>query len=336
MKIEQSDISLLASHQKHHEIKESERLEMWDSEEDAPERLQQGDRLELSENFKTLQQRKVDDSIAGDVLDPKLMSIVRALETLMGKKIDISFFHRAKAPETQPEKISGERNEPKRLGWGIDYHYERSEITEEALSFSAQGSVKTEGGAKIDFSLALNMKNHSEVHESLSFKAGDALIDPLVLNFGSDTVSISDIKHTFDLDLDGKSDTFSFVGSGSGFLALDKNGDGIINDGSELFGPSHGNGFEELRAYDTDQNNWIDENDDLFEKLLIWTKDEEGIEHLYSLKEKDIGALYLQSVITPFELQASDGTSEGEMRESSIYLNEKGGVGTVQEIDLKI
>jgi hypothetical protein len=157
----------------------------------------------------------------------------------------------------------------------------------------------------------------------------------LVINFGAATVSISDIKHDFDLNLDGKSDTFNFVGNGSGFLALDKNKDGIINDGSELFGPKLGNGFKELSAYDTDANNWIDENDAIFEELLIWTKDEAGVENLFTLKDKGIGALYLGSAITPFGLNNVNG-SAGAMKESSIYLRENGSAGTMQEIDLKV
>ena len=49
------------------------------------------------------------------------------------------------------------------------------------------------------------------------------------------------------------------LGSGSGFLALDKNGNGKIDDGSELFGTKSGDGFADLAEYDSDGNGWIDE-----------------------------------------------------------------------------
>ena len=42
--------------------------------------------------------------------------------------------------------------------------------------------------------------------------------------------------------------------NGSGYLALDKNGDGTINDGSELFGTRNGDGFADLAQYDEDGN----------------------------------------------------------------------------------
>ena len=94
------------------------------------------------------------------------------------------------------------------------------------------------------------------------------------------------------------------AGDQRGAVISGKNEDGVINDGSELFGPTLGNGFEELSAYDKDNNMWIDENDAVFEKLLIWTKDEDGNEELYSLKDKNVGALYLDKVSTSFDLEA--------------------------------
>ncbi|WP_373000952.1 hypothetical protein [Sulfurimonas sp.] len=337
MKIQQSEISLLSSHYKSHELYESESLEMWNREEDSPERLRRADRLELTEDFKKFYKpvsevEKLEEEIFDETLSPKLMAIVRALEALTGKKINISFMHSLKGVESveATDAKKDESSEPERLGWGIDYHYEKTEIKKESLQFSASGSVRTADGKETEFALAFSIKQESQSHESISIKAGDALIDPLVLNFGKDIVTISDVKHNFDLDLDGKSDEFSFVGSGSGFLALDKNKDGIINDGSELFGPKSGNGFNDLKAYDSDNNGWIDENDEVFEQLVIWTKDADSTEHLFSLKDKDVGALYLESVKTPFDL------NRAMMKESTVYLKESGGVGTLQELDLVV
>lgn len=117
---------------------------------------------------------------------------------------------------------------------------------------------------------------------------------------------------------------------GSGFLTLDKNSDGIVNDGSELFGPNSGDGFQDLKVYDQDNNSWIDENDVVFNKLRIWTKDENGNENFYSLKDLGIGALYLENVSSAFEF------NEGNMAKSSIFLRENGLAGVISEIDLKV
>lgn len=346
MKIEQSDVSLFSSYQKSHKIEEYEQLRIWNNEEGAPAQIKNSDRLELSNEFKKMEQSaklNISEDNSFDIsVDTKLMAIIRALEAMTGRKINLSLYrndnssNRSEIADMRAKNNSQDENTPQRLGWGIDYSYSRTEVSSEELKFSASGNVRTKEGAQIDFKLAFNMSRSVATHESLSFKAGDALIDPLVLNFGGNTVTMSDIKHTFDLDLDGKDDEFSFVGEGSGFLALDKNGDGKINDGSELFGPTLGNGFDELSEYDEDGNMWIDESDSVFEKLLIWTKDEEGKEELYMLKEKDVGALYLGSALSAFDLQDTKNNLVAKMRESSIFLKENGGAGLLQEVDLKV
>lgn len=346
MKIEQSNISLFSSYQKSHKTEEIESLRMWNDKEAAPERASGGDRLELSREFKKMEHEAKQinsESYAFDVeLDPKLMAIIRALESLTGKKINLSMYrhdnssNRSEVAESVAKNSSKDDSGPQRVGWGMEYSYSRSEVSSEELRFSASGSVSTKDGTQIDFKLAFSMSRSVATNESLSFKAGDALIDPLVLNFDGNTVTMGNIKHTFDLDLDGRDDEFSFVGSGSGFLALDKNGDGKISDGSELFGPTLGNGFDELAAYDEDGNAWIDESDAIFEKLLIWTKDENGNEELYTLKEKNVGALYLNAVSTTFDLDDSQNNQVAKMRESSLYLSEDGRAGTLQEVDLRV
>lgn len=45
-------------------------------------------------------------------------------------------------------------------------------------------------------------------------------------------------RFKFDLNADGQNEDINFATNGSGYLALDRNGDGRINNGSELFGAS--------------------------------------------------------------------------------------------------
>lgn len=324
MKIESSQVALFSEHSKKHEVIEEEKLVQWSRPEDDPRG--ERDSLHLSKKFQKLKETEAMDETP---LSPKLMAIIRALEALTGKKIDISTY---KQSEPLVLDVPLDRSSDIQLeGWGVDYSYSKTEIKEENLHFMASGNVKSADGIEMDFKLAFEMNSKSVYKESVSLKGGDALVDPLVINFDNNIVKISDMKHSFDLDLDGKKDTFNFVASGSGFLALDKNEDGTINDGNELFGPSLGNGFDELKKYDEDQNAWIDENDSIFEKLQVWTKEENGQSELYSLKDKGIGALYLERATSVFGLE--DGS---QLKESSIYLNENGKAGTIQEIDLKI
>lgn len=204
----------------------------------------------------------------------------------------------------------------------------------EKMSFKAQGKIKTADGKEIDFSSELNMSREFVTDHITNIN--QRLLDPLVVNFDGPAAALTDTKFSFDLDNDGTSDQISSLNLGSGFLALDQNQDGVINNGSELFGTKSGNGFADLARYDLDQNGWIDENDAIFDKLRIWTKDQSGRDVLFGLGQKGIGAIYLGSVGTQFSLKNEANQTQGEIRSSGVFLREDGTTGTMQQIDLAI
>ena len=208
----------------------------------------------------------------------------------------------------------------------------------EETGFHANGRACTEDGRTIDFNVNILMSRSYMEYMNVSIPTmADALCDPLVVNIGSDTADVRDQTFKFDLDADGTEDEISMLGKGSGFLALDKNGDGKINDGSELFGTKSGDGFGDLREYDSDGNGWIDENDDVFSKLKVWCKDENGKDILMDLKEADIGAIFLGEQQTEFSLGGADGYRDGVIRSTGVFLREStGAAGTVQHVDLSL
>ena len=208
----------------------------------------------------------------------------------------------------------------------------------EETGFHADGRACTEDGRTIDFNINILMRRSYMEYMNVSIPTmADALCDPLVVNIGSDTADVRDQTFKFDLDADGTEDEISMLGKGSGFLALDKNGDGKINDGSELFGTKSGDGFGDLREYDSDGNGWIDENDDVFSKLKVWCKDENGKDILMDLKEADIGAIFLGEQQTEFSLGGADGYRDGVIRSTGVFLREStGAAGTVQHVDLSL
>lgn len=207
----------------------------------------------------------------------------------------------------------------------------------ESTTFATSGIVRTADGRDINFNMEVSMSraftasiNSLEVESYIK-------TDPLMINLDTDIGSVSDQKFFFDLDTDGKEEEISFAGKGSGFLALDRDGDGKINDGSELFGTKSGDGFKDLAAYDADGNGWIDENDAIFSQLKIWTKDEDGKDKLISLKDADVGAIYLGNADTQFSLKDDDHKLNGEIKKTGIYLHESSGeVGTVNHVDLTV
>ena len=205
----------------------------------------------------------------------------------------------------------------------------------ETTEFHAHGNAITEDGRSIDFSVDIMMSRSYMEYTNIPIPSiRNALCDPLVINTGSATADISDQKFFFDIDADGEEDEISMPGAGSGFLALDKNEDGVINDGSELFGAKSGDGFADLKEYDSDGNGWIDENDDVFSKLKVWCKGENGEDILMDLKEADIGAIYLGTEATEFTMSGMDGVRDGVIRSTGLFLRESLGVGTIQHVDL--
>ena len=225
----------------------------------------------------------------------------------------------------------------------LNYVSETWNIEQEDTSFSTVGSVRTKDGREINFNVNVNMSRRCEEYYKEQLNVAEfTLHDPLVINLDTDVAEVSDQTFYFDLDADGKEEEISVL-NGSGYLALDKNGDGTINDGSELFGTRNGDGFADLAQYDEDGNGWIDENDSIWSKVKIWCKDENGNDVLYKLSDKGVGAICLQNASTDFTLQgdrkAQDGTTNANatnavVRKTGIFLYENGNVGTVQHVDM--
>ena len=206
----------------------------------------------------------------------------------------------------------------------------------ECTKFSTTGTVKTADGREIDFDINVSMsRSFTSTFKMENIYTTLKCIDPLVINLDVGSAEISDQNFFLDLDCDGEEEKLSSLGKGSGFLAIDKNNDGIINDGSELFGTKSGDGFKDLAAYDEDHNGWIDENDSVFNLLKIWVKDEKGNDTLYTLKDKNVGAIYLGSQDTQYSLtKTSSMEADAVIRKTGLFLYENGDVGTMQHVDL--
>ncbi|HHW22948.1 MAG TPA: hypothetical protein GXX26_08730 [Clostridiaceae bacterium] len=309
--------------------------------------------IDISEKGKSLQQKaaiaktesqKNENEIAlSDEDKEKIKLIEDFIYLLTGKRIKFLVLdtERLKKEELQELEKVKDRYEQglsfaRPQGWGLKYDRYEYFHDSEKMSFSSSGSVTTADGRVIDFNLSFHVSREFIREETLSIRAGDALIDPLVINFKNSSATLGDRNYSFDIDLDGNPDTIAFTGYGSGFLALDLNNNGIIDDGSELFGPRSGNGFEELAEWDQDKNGWIDENDEIFSRLRIWTLDETGNKTLLALGQAGVGAIYLGNVRSEFGLKTETNEQLGQIRSSGIFLKETGEAGTTQHVDLAI
>ncbi len=221
-------------------------------------------------------------------------------------------------------------------GYKLSYCEVNETHESEETSFTTKGKVRCADGREIDFNVNVSMSRDFSAYARKSLGLDFIrTVDPLVINLKGSVADVSDQNFYFDIDSDGVEDEIASLGSGSGFLALDKDGNGKIDNGTELFGTASGDGFADLAKYDEDGNGWIDENDAIWKALKVWTKDENGEDILYTLAQAGVGAICLQRVATDFSVTNTDtASSRAQIRNSGVFLYEDGNVGTIQHVDM--
>ena len=290
------------------------------------------DTIEISDKSRSTSKA---DSAEGDEnagLTPELRMIKMLLEKMTHKKIKVTRIEKCNLNDIVKEKgkpSSGRQTSE----FSVEYNRNETYYQSEKTGFSAKGTLCTFDGKSINFGIKLELSREFLSKDNMSLGIGKPK-DPLVINFDGTSAQLTDVKFTFDIDADGESDQISFVNPNNGFLAIDKNSDGKINNGSELFEPITGDGFAELGSYDSDHNNWIDEKDPAYNRLLVWSKDNQGIDALVGVKQMGIGAIYLDCEKTPFEMNDTQGNTQGILKSCGIYVNEAGSGGLIQQLDL--
>uniref|UniRef100_UPI003A8D4B66 calcium-binding protein n=1 Tax=Pelagibacterium sp. TaxID=1967288 RepID=UPI003A8D4B66 len=143
-------------------------------------------------------------------------------------------------------------------------------------------------------------------------------VDPLALDLDGDGLETlaANSGVTFDFDGDGLRTGTGWVKGDDGLLVLDRNGNGAIDNGSELFGvdtvKSNGqkatSGFDALRDLDINNDGAFDAQDDAFSSVRVWQDvNQDGVAQVSELKtlaEHDITAINLHSTATN---QSSNG-----------------------------
>ena len=281
---------------------------------------------------------------AGNTIhDPRLLLLKLIVEKLTGRKIEVVSVAdpepaSAGAPPTAPPN-SAPTSSREPAGFSLEYERTVTDSEAEQTAFAAEGRVRTTDGQELPFRLELSMSRAFSREERFVLRAGDAARqtkDPLVINFGLSAAQLADAPSSFDLNADGNPDPVHLPTRDSGLLALDLNGDGAVNDGRELFGPSTGDGFAELAQYDADGNQWVDEGDPIYARVSVWRQDSSGASGLVPLGAAGVGAIYLGKAPTPFEVRDEHNELLAVVRSSSIYLHPDGSAGTVQQVDLVV
>lgn len=343
MRIDAYSLQLTAQSQQTQLFATRERLSAWRGprpDDPPPERppastLQAADAARLHAD----DQLHLDDPGCG----PGWSLIKGILEAMFGIRIELVGRHELQgdqdpsaAANAAAEAARHNQAQTQQDDWGAEYQRETYYREQESMSFAARGSLTTRDGQTLNFELNVSLSRSFETYSSESLRLGNAKAhDPLLFTLDGSAGAYAGSQVLCDVNLDGQPDPISLP-AGGGWLALDKNGDGRVTDGSELFGPQSNDGFAELAGYDDDHNGVIDEGDAIFAHLRLWTGREGDVDTLKSLKELKIGAILLPNIAAPFTHKDQNNNTLASVRSAGVYLKEDGQAGMVSQIDLRI
>ncbi len=169
---------------------------------------------------------------------------------------------------------------------------------------------------------ASNLFVQSEQRASLSISKTGAQIeqekiprsDPLALDLNGDGLQTTGVVKgiLFDINGDGHQEQLSFINGGDAFLAYDRNGNGLIDSGKELFGDNNGyqHGFAELASYDDNHDGKIDSSDKIYEQLTLLSIDDNAKQHISDLQSSDIAAIHLAYSAQEYALNQYDSVTQ--------------------------
>jgi len=170
-------------------------------------------------------------------------------------------------------------------------------------------------------SFQLNIQMEFSFEFSARVQVGEAQVqesDPITLDLNGNGIELTSYRNGahFDITGTGQAATTAFVSGGDAFLALDRNANGVIDSGKELFGDQNGarNGYEELAKLDSNLDGLINKLDKDFAKLVLFKDNGNGRTEpaeLVSLSEAGIVELSLnyQSV----NMTAAGGNRIGQI-----------------------
>jgi Ca2+-binding RTX toxin-like protein len=163
--------------------------------------------------------------------------------------------------------------------------------------------------------------------------------EPLVLDLNGDGLTLTGLSSSkvyFDLDANGFAERTAWVGGGDGLLAMDRNGNGIIDDITELFGTTEPletattTGFDSLGALDTNSDGKIDASDDAFSDLRVWVDaDGDGLTDAGELKTLDELGIASISLQTTTDGNTINGNTVSETATFTKTDNSTGTIGDV-------
>jgi len=205
----------------------------------------------------------------------------------------------------------------------------------QSLDFKSSGTYQiNDQEFNSTFQLHLSEQRISMTQSKVS---AQVLKDPLLVQFGpSGLGQLNGQSSDIDINNDNKSDKLPMFNGDVGYLVFDKNNNGKADGGHELFGPQSGNGFTDLSVLDSNDNGFIDREDDNFSQLKLWQIDSSGQERWQSLSDTNIEAISLNSTVTPFNFYDKNDKLQAQLTQSSVAITNNGTAYGVHQLDVRI
>jgi hypothetical protein len=271
-------------------------------------------------------------------LDGKQAQIVALLERIFGVKgikqfsLDLDY-SQAQAVQASAQAAQTAQSGDGGAGWGAEYDYHEAYSEHEQTSLALAGTFTTADGRAFSFSLDYRLERTYTRTTDIHVRAGDAkLTDPLVLDFGG-AGGLDQATTGLDLDGDGVAEQAHRLNPGQYFLVNDRNGNGVVDSGRELFGTKSGNGFYDLAELDQDHSGFVDAGDAGFAHLRLWNGVDAQPLLLAAFK---VAAIGIDSIAAPFSYKDAQNHLLGENRRLGVYLTDDGKAGAVKQVDLVV
>jgi hypothetical protein len=177
-----------------------------------------------------------------------------------------------------------------------------------------------------------------------SCQEGHGADSPIVINLSKGGYHLSGAEDPvlFDISATGQAFRIGWTAAGAdeAFLCLDRDGDGTITNGAELFGnatPLHtgqraSNGFVALAEFDDNHDGIIDNNDAVWDSLLLWTdRNHDGISQPSEIVK--INSISVLAIAVNYHWSGRRDVSGNTFRfESTVWISNGKGQATVQPV----
>ena len=164
---------------------------------------------------------------------------------------------------------------------------------------------------------------------------------PIVLDLDNDGIETANVltgTH-FDHNANGFRELTGWVNPDDGLLVMDRDGNGTIDTGKELFGnqtllangTKAANGFQALAELDSNHDGKIDANDPAYSQLMVWQDiDGDGYssaDELYTLEE-----LGIQNISTGYANTNITDVNGNTIKENGTFVHTDGTTGSAADV----